>query len=210
MLLPIAGQLGGSGQSLKSIKPIIFPGFSHQKGQNMCTQNILSWTQRRICFTLSMRFPNKNISTTCCEPPPTVTHSFPEFLLDSLNRGNLYDLRHWGTTGIVAGERALTHVQLCDAMDCSPPSSSVHRIFQAKIVESVAISYSRGSSRTRDWTRVSYVSCIGRQTLSHWATREWVLYVGAFPGAFLKDVCWFKRTRRWEMNKAGMTAKGSI
>ena len=93
-----------------------------------------------------MRFPNKNISTTRCETPPTVTHSSPEFLLESFNEGNLYDLRHWSTAGRVAGEHALSRVQLCDAMDCSPPGSSVHGIFQEKIVESVAISYSRGSS----------------------------------------------------------------
>ena len=34
----------------------------------------------------------------------------------------------------------------CDSMDCSPPGSSVHGIFQARILEKVAISYSRGSS----------------------------------------------------------------
>ena len=54
-------------------------------------------------------------------------------------------------------------------MDCSPPGSSVHRIFQAKILECVAISFSRGSSRPRDWT---CISCTGRQVLYHWATGE--------------------------------------
>ena len=39
---------------------------------------------------------------------------------------------------------------LCNTMDCSPPGSSVHRISQAKILEWVAISFSRGSSRLRD------------------------------------------------------------
>ena len=39
---------------------------------------------------------------------------------------------------------------LCDPMDCSPPGSSVHGILQARIVEWVAISSSRGSSRLRD------------------------------------------------------------
>ena len=42
---------------------------------------------------------------------------------------------------------------LCDLMDCnSLPGSSVHGIFQARIVEWVVISYSRGSSRPRDQT----------------------------------------------------------
>ena len=44
---------------------------------------------------------------------------------------------------------------LCDPMDCSPTGSSVHGIFQAWILEWVAISFSRGSSRSRDRTQVS-------------------------------------------------------
>ena len=44
---------------------------------------------------------------------------------------------------------------LCDPMDCSPPGSSVHEIFQARILEWVAISFSRGSSQPRDLTWVS-------------------------------------------------------
>ena len=44
---------------------------------------------------------------------------------------------------------ALSRVTLCDPMDCSPPGSSVHRILQASILEWVAISSSRGSSRPR-------------------------------------------------------------
>ena len=58
---------------------------------------------------------------------------------------------------------------LCDPMDCSPPGSSVHGIFQARILEWLAISSSRGSSWLRDWTNIS---CIGRQVLYHWATWE--------------------------------------
>ena len=44
---------------------------------------------------------------------------------------------------------------LCGPLDCSPPSSSGHGTFQATILERVAISYSRGSSQTRNQTRVS-------------------------------------------------------
>ena len=56
---------------------------------------------------------------------------------------------------------------LCNLMDCSPLGSSAHGIFQARILESVAISFSRGSSQPGDRTHVSCVSCIGRQILSH-------------------------------------------
>ena len=41
---------------------------------------------------------------------------------------------------------------LCDPMDCSLPGSSVHGIFQARVLEWVAISFSRGSSQPRDQT----------------------------------------------------------
>ena len=46
---------------------------------------------------------------------------------------------------------------LCDPTDGSPPGSSVHRILQARLLEWVAIFYSRGSSQPRDQ---SHVSCI--------------------------------------------------
>ena len=41
-------------------------------------------------------------------------------------------------------------VQLCDLGNCSPPGSSVHGVLQARVLEWVAISFSRGSSRPRD------------------------------------------------------------
>ena len=53
---------------------------------------------------------------------------------------------------------------LFDPMDCSPPGPSVHRIFQARILEWVAISFCKGSSWPRYQTQVS---CIGRQILYH-------------------------------------------
>ena len=58
---------------------------------------------------------------------------------------------------------------LCDPVDCSLPSSSVHGILQARILEWVAISFSRGSSWPRDRT---WVSCIGGRSFNLWATRE--------------------------------------
>ena len=54
-------------------------------------------------------------------------------------------------------------------MNCSPPGSSVHEIFQVRILEWVAISSSRGSSQYRDET---CVSGIGSQILYHWVTWE--------------------------------------
>ena len=64
---------------------------------------------------------------------------------------------------------AQSYPTLCNPMDCSPPGSSVHGIFQARVLEWGAISFSRRSSHPRDWTRVSHIS--GRR-FTVWATRE--------------------------------------
>ena len=56
---------------------------------------------------------------------------------------------------------------LCDPMGCSRPGFSAHGILQVRILEWVAIPFSRGSFWPREWTCVFYVSCIGRQLLYH-------------------------------------------
>ena len=49
---------------------------------------------------------------------------------------------------------------LCDPMDCNPPGSSACGILQARIVEWVAVPFSRGSSQLRDWTQLSRIAGI--------------------------------------------------
>ena len=58
---------------------------------------------------------------------------------------------------------------LCDPMDCKPPSSSVHRILQARILEWVTVPFSRGSSQPRDWI---WVSCVTGRFFTNRATKE--------------------------------------
>ena len=58
---------------------------------------------------------------------------------------------------------------LWDPMDCNPPGSSIHGIFQARVLEWGAIAFSRGSSQPRDRSRVSRIT--GRH-FTVWATRE--------------------------------------
>ena len=77
----------------------------------------------------------------------------------------------WGTfirmkVKVLVAQSCLT---LCDPMDYSPPGSSVHGILQARVLEWVAISSSRGSSPPRDRT---CISCIDRQILCLGATWE--------------------------------------
>ena len=57
----------------------------------------------------------------------------------------------------------------CDLIDCSLPGSSIHGILQARILEWVAISFSKGSSRPRNRT---WVSCIAGQFFTDRAIRE--------------------------------------
>ena len=79
---------------------------------------------------------------------------------------------------------------LDDSMDCSLPGSSVHGILQARILEWVAIPFSRGSSWPRDWTGVS---CIAGRFSTVWAIREpqyfcvnfYIYYLGDFTSIFL-------------------------
>ena len=61
---------------------------------------------------------------------------------------------------------------LCHAMDNSPPGSSVYWMSQARILEWIAISSSRGSSWPRDQTCISCVYSTGKWILHHCATRE--------------------------------------
>ena len=68
--------------------------------------------------------------------------------------------------------RAQLCLILCTPLDYSLPSSSVHGIIQARILEWVAISSTRGSSQHRDQTPGSCDSCIGRWMFYHWATQE--------------------------------------
>ena len=83
---------------------------------------------------------------------------------------------------------------LCDLMDCSIPGSSVHGTFQARVLEWVAISFSRGSSQPRDRTRVSRTA--GRR-FTIWATRETLtetrlrvpLLMQPLPGSQRRMVC---------------------
>ena len=66
-------------------------------------------------------------------------------------------------------EVAQSYLTLCDPIDCRLPGSSVHGIFQARVLEWVDISLSRRSSQPRDWTQVSRI--VGR-CFTVWATRE--------------------------------------
>ena len=77
---------------------------------------------------------------------------------------------------VKAAQSCLT---LCDPMDCSLPGSSVRGILQVKILEWVAIPFSKGSSQPRDQTQLSHIAGGFLYQLSHQGSPrilEWVAY----------------------------------
>ena len=79
-------------------------------------------------------------------------------------------------------------------MDCSLAGSSLHGILQARVLEWVAISFSRGSSRPRDGTRVS---CIPGRHFNLWATREAIKRSLVFPIPLFSSISF-----HWSLRKA--------
>ena len=75
---------------------------------------------------------------------------------------------------------------LCNPIDCSLPGSSVHRISQARTLEWVAISFSRRSSRPRNWTLVSHIV---DRCFTIWATREPITFEQTINGR--RPLTWF-------------------
>ena len=121
------------------------------------------------------------------------------FLTQGLNPC-LLSLKHWqeGSLPIAPPEKPFPQyevAQLCltlyNPKNCSLPGSSVHGIFQARILEWVPISFSTGSSQTRDQT---WVSCTAGSCFTIWATRK--LSIGNaicyhFPEYFRHNAIYF-------------------
>ena len=108
-----------------------------------------------------------------CPPPddlsnPGIEPTSPALQVDSL------PLNHWGSPNTLCKVKVKVLViqsclTLCDPMDCSPPGSSVHGIFQARVLEWLPTSFSRESSRPWDQTQVS---CTAGRFFTNWANRE--------------------------------------
>ena len=90
-------------------------------------------------------------------------------------------------------------VTLCNPMNCNLPGSSVHGIFQARILEWVAISYSRGSSWPRDGTHVPCVSWLASgifTTSATWEAPSLFLLPSLLLRALLRSEEWQKKVLR--------------
>ena len=78
-------------------------------------------------------------------------------------------LRSWINSPVRSCVRAGTPglSDSCDPTGRSPPGSSARGILQARIVKWIAIFFSKGSSRPKDRSHISYISCVGRKVLYH-------------------------------------------
>ena len=91
-----------------------------------------------------------------------------------IGRQLLYHWATWETLKYSSSLVAKSCLTLGDPMDCSPPGSSVHGILQARLLEWVATSFSRGSFQPRNQTQVS---CIAGRFFTDWVMREAHSYV---------------------------------
>ena len=105
-----------------------------------------------------------------------------------------------GEAWVVLRVQAQSYPTLWEPMNYRPPGSSVHRILQARILEWIAMSSSRGSFSPRDWTQVSCDSCLGRQIhspLSHVGSPWVLLYRDPMP-IFCMWIFSFSWRKKWQ------------
>ena len=113
------------------------------------------------------------VAQSCPSLQPLAHTILKQFILIICTQGTEYftlallEFEVWKEMLDIASMLSRFSLALCDLMGCSPPGSSVCGIFQARILEWVAMPSSRGSSQPRDQTCISYVSYTGRWDLYH-------------------------------------------
>ena len=121
-----------------------------------------------------------------------------EWVAYPFSRGSSWP-RNRTRVSCIEGKVAQSCPTLCDPMDYSLPGFSVHGIFQVRVLEWVAISFSRGSSWPRDRTRVS---CIVGRRFTHWAILNHLNYQGSpFPWIHhspMETLDWIWESEHWK------------
>ena len=133
---------------------------------HFCLQYV-GWTEWNYCFFVGPKASNIGgfVPWGCCIKASQIVWLKKQFWRwEAQARGVSRVGCYWGLN--VCAQPCPT---LCDPMGCSPLGFSVHGISQARILECIAISLSKRSSWSRDW---SHVSWIDMWVLYHWATRE--------------------------------------
>ena len=117
------------------------------QGLNQC----LLLCRQILCCLSHQEIPENTFNTYCCFKIIAIIVSIARDCLYFSKKKMLY----------ILSQVAQSYLTLCDPMDFSLTGSSIHGIFQARILEWVAISFSRGTSQPRDRTWVSRI--VGRR-----------------------------------------------
>ena len=104
-------------------------------------------------FTVQLSHPHRTTGKTIALTRQTFVGKVISLLLNMLSRLVITFLPSSSESKV-----AQSCLTLCDPMDCSLPGSSIHEILQARILECIAISLSRGSSQPRNRTGVSWIA----------------------------------------------------
>ena len=159
---------------------------NHQKGtlssslQRSCQQLRICYLSLSVIISISFSFKNQSLQSTF--PSQAFTSSISASQLNSLPqfKSMVYSNFKIKQAKLVLDSKASSILSLCSfvstwnwkslsqVMDCSPPSFSVNGILQARILEWVAIPFSRGSSQPRNQNRIS---CITGRFFTNWATK---------------------------------------
>ena len=135
--------------------------------------------EQRVCSYSSSWSVSQTVLSHCRSPRSNHRTHDTYFRLIIVNtkysylHSTLSYIKKWWMDGWIDGcVCAPSCPSLCDPMDCSPPGSFVHGIYQQRILEWVAISFSKGVSWPGDCTNTSCIFCIGGHIVYHWATWE--------------------------------------
>ena len=157
----------------------------HVKSVQMCSTLRPPWTVN-CQAPLSVGFSRQEYcSGLPCPPPGDLPNlrTEPLFLRSPALAGKFFNRHHLGSPLL---RIKWSHSAVSNSLQphglCNLPDSSVHGILQARVLEWVAISFSRGSSRPRDWT---WVSRLAGRRFNLWATREAQLW-----SQYLAKICY--------------------
>ena len=159
---------------------------------------MLEWVAYLFCRSLR---PRNRTGVSCIAGGFFTTWAIRETHLQSTNTQYIVFIFMLFSCQVVSGS-------FCNPMDCSPPGSSVHGISQARILEWVAISFSRKSSQPRDWTHISHPHLnsypylkVLHKILSHKRSRVGYLYLS--KGAQLSKFVYIHIVNYYVMLKRG-------
>ena len=155
--------------------PVLLPGKSHGRRSLVGCSPWGCWgsdTTERLPFHFSLSFIGEGngnpLQCSCLENPRDEGAWWAAVYGVAQSRTRLKRRSSSSSSAIKVGDHwareslyvhAQLHLTLCDLMNRSPPGFSVHGIFQARTLERLPFPPPGGSSQSRDWSRVSYVSC---------------------------------------------------